>query len=100
MLNCLLSNNAPSNRFFLLRDHNIYEKVVQWFAVMSQELHCPAIGPENVYMDETGVLLSILSSLKVLVSNKDVSNVQGTGSSVLLSLLSNASLPMEGLYPH
>jgi hypothetical protein len=45
-------------------DHNIYEKVVQWFTVIGQELHNPVIVPENVYnMDGTGVLLSVLSSL-------------------------------------
>jgi hypothetical protein len=58
-------------------DHNIYDKVVQWFTVIGQELQDPAIVPENVYnMDETGVLLSVLSSLKVL---KDLRNVRGAG---------------------
>jgi len=40
----------------------------------------PAIVPENVYnMDETGVLLSVLSSLKVLVSKQDLRNYRGAG---------------------
>jgi len=40
----------------------------------------PAIVPENVYnMDETGVLLSVLSSLKVLVSKQDLRNCRGAG---------------------
>jgi hypothetical protein len=42
---------------------------MHWFSIIGKELHEPAIVPENVYnMDETGVLLSVLSSLKVLVS--------------------------------
>ena len=52
-------------------DHNIYDKVTQWFRATGKELHDPAIVPENVYsMDEKGVLLSVLSSLKVLVAKK------------------------------
>lgn len=59
-------------------DHNIYEKVMQWFTVIGQELHDPAIVLENVYnMDETGVLLSVLSSLKVLVSKDGLTNIRG-----------------------
>jgi hypothetical protein len=61
-------------------DHNIYDKVVQWFAVIGHELRDPAIVPENVYnMDETGVLLSVLSSLKVLISKEDLTNCRGAG---------------------
>jgi hypothetical protein len=53
---------------------------MQWFAVIGKELHDPAIVPENVYnMDETGVLLSVLSSLKVLVSKQDLTNCRGAG---------------------
>jgi hypothetical protein len=48
---------------------------VQWFTVIGKELSDPAFVPENVYnMDETGVLLSALSSLKVLVSKQDLRN--------------------------
>lgn len=43
--------------------------------MIGKELSDPAIVPENVYnMDETGVLLSVLSSLKVLVSKQDLRN--------------------------
>jgi len=43
--------------------------------VIGKELSDPAIILENVYnMDETGVLLSVLSSLKVLVSKQDLRN--------------------------
>ena len=50
-------------------DCNIYDKISDWFTLISKELHDPVIIPENFYnMDEIGVLLSVLSSLKVLVS--------------------------------
>ena len=49
-------------------DNNIYDKITHWFEVIGKELHDPVILPENVYnMDETGVMLSMLGSLKVLV---------------------------------
>jgi hypothetical protein len=61
-------------------DHNIHDKVLQWFTPIGKELHDPAIVPGNVYnMDETGVLLSVLSSLKVLVSKQDLRNCRGAG---------------------
>lgn len=42
---------------------------------IGKELSDPATVPENAYnMDETGVLLSVLSSLKVLVSKQDLRN--------------------------
>jgi hypothetical protein len=48
---------------------------MQWFAVIGKELYDPVIVPENVYnMDETSVLLSVLSSLKVLVSTQELRN--------------------------
>ncbi|KUL82014.1 hypothetical protein ZTR_11401 [Talaromyces verruculosus] len=54
-------------------DGHIEEKIHQWFGVIGRELADPAILLENVYnMDETGVLLSVLNSLKVLVSKNDL----------------------------
>ena len=82
-------------------DHNIHNKVVQWFTVIGKELHDPAIVPENVYnMDETGVLLSVLSSLKVLVSKQDLRNCRGAG--VQRTLVTTVeSVPADGaLGPH
>jgi hypothetical protein len=50
------------------------------YGIIGKELHDPAIVPENVYnMDETGVLLSVLSSLKVLVSKQDLRKCRGAG---------------------
>jgi hypothetical protein len=48
--------------------YHIYDKVVHWFEVIGQVLQDPAVSCENVYnMDETGVMLSKLNSVKVLV---------------------------------
>lgn len=61
-------------------DLNIYDKVVEWFAIVSQELVNKEILPENVYnMDETGTQLSVLSSLKVLVQQSDLRSHRGIG---------------------
>ncbi|KAH6714371.1 hypothetical protein BKA61DRAFT_673667 [Leptodontidium sp. MPI-SDFR-AT-0119] len=47
-------------------------KWVDWFTVIGKEINSPLILPENVYnMDETGVLLSVLNSLKVMDSQDD-----------------------------
>jgi hypothetical protein len=47
---------------------NTYEKITHWFKVIRKVLQDPAILEENVYnMDKTGVMLSILGSVKVLV---------------------------------
>jgi hypothetical protein len=48
-------------------DNNIYDKIILWFEVVGKELHDPVIMPENAYnMDETGVMLCMLGSIKVL----------------------------------
>jgi hypothetical protein len=61
-------------------DNNIYNKVTEWFDVIRKQLREPIILPENVYnMDETGVLLSALSSLKVLVCTDDLRTYRGAG---------------------
>jgi hypothetical protein len=67
----------PWNR----HDHTIYQKTVDWFSIIGKEFANPTILPENVYnMDETGVLLSVLGSLKVLVGRDDMRNYRGVGS--------------------
>jgi hypothetical protein len=59
---------------------HIYEKVTQWFDLIGKQLDTPDIVPENVYnMDETGVLLSSLASLKVLVGKDDMRDYRGAG---------------------
>lgn len=58
-------------------DDNIYGKIVDWFTLMGRELH-EGIQPKNVYnMDETGILLSHLTSRKVLVSSHDLRRYRG-----------------------
>jgi hypothetical protein len=59
-------------------DKNIYNKVEHWFEVICKVLEDPAITAENVYnMDETGVMLSMLGSVKVLVGKDDMRNYRG-----------------------
>lgn len=61
-------------------ENNIYDKIVYWFKVIKQVLRDPAIRPENVYnIDETGVLLYMLGSVKVLVSKDDLRDYRGAG---------------------
>jgi hypothetical protein len=59
---------------------HIYSKVTEWFDVIRRVLQDPAIRPENVYnMDETGVMLSMLGSVKVLVGRDDQRGYRGAG---------------------
>ena len=53
-------------------DNNIYDKIAHWFEIIGRELQDPFIVPENIYnMDEIGVMLSMLGSVKVLVGKDD-----------------------------
>jgi hypothetical protein len=61
-------------------DNNIADKIPQWFEVIEPELRRPEIKPENVYnMDETGVMLSMLGSITVLVDRSDKRDYRGAG---------------------
>ena len=61
-------------------DHSIYEKCVHWFAVIGPQLADPILRRENIYnMDETGVLLSVLTELKVLVHSAELRKFRGVG---------------------
>jgi hypothetical protein len=61
-------------------ENNIYDKIIHWFEVIEKVLKDPAILPENVYnMDETGVMLCMLGSVKVLLSSDDLRDYRGTG---------------------
>jgi hypothetical protein len=61
-------------------DNNIYDKVVGWFNVIEKELCRPDILPENFYnMDETGIMLSMLGAVKVLVGKDDRRDYRGAG---------------------
>jgi hypothetical protein len=82
--------------------HDIYDKVVEWFTMIGKELSNLAIIPENVYnMDETGVLLSILGSLKVLVSRQNLRNYRGAGvKRTLITAIECISADGRCLAPH
>jgi hypothetical protein len=48
--------------------------------VIRKELQDPVILLENIYnMDETGVILCMLGSVKVLISKNDLHNYRGAG---------------------
>ncbi|KAM0703871.1 hypothetical protein Q7P35_008876 [Cladosporium inversicolor] len=59
-------------------EKNIYPKIEDWFELIGKVLEGPDILSENVYnMDETGVMLSKLGSVKVLVATNDVRDYRG-----------------------
>lgn len=59
-------------------EKNIYPKIEDWFELIGKVLDGPDILSENVYnMDETGVMLSKLGSVKVLVATNDVRDYRG-----------------------
>jgi hypothetical protein len=61
-------------------EQNIYHKILEWFAIIGPQLQAPTVLKENVYnMDETGIMLSALGSLKVLVGRDDLRNYRGAG---------------------
>jgi hypothetical protein len=58
--------------------NNIADKIPQWFKVIGPKLCRPDLRPENVYnMDETGVMLSMLRSVTVLVDSSDKRDYHG-----------------------
>jgi hypothetical protein len=61
-------------------EKNIRVKVEHWFEIMDKQLSQRDIVQENVYnMDETGVLLSDLNTVKVIVSSSDARRNRGVG---------------------
>jgi hypothetical protein len=59
-------------------EKNIYGKIIYWFKVIKGVLQDPGTLPENVYnMDETGVMLSMPGSVKVLVCKHDRRDYRG-----------------------
>jgi TATA-box binding protein (TBP) (component of TFIID and TFIIIB) len=63
---------AKKNRLQDWSRLNTYDKVKYWFEVIGPVLYEPDILPEHVYnMDETGVMLSMLGSVKVLIGKDD-----------------------------
>jgi hypothetical protein len=72
-----------------------------WFEVIGKQLSDPVIVPENVYnMDETGVLLSVLTSLKVLVGTDDLRSYRGAGvKRTLITAIECVSADGRSLFP-
>lgn len=61
-------------------NNNIYNKVINWFKVIENVVKDPTILLENIYnIDKTGVMLCMLSSVKVLVSKDDPQDYRGAG---------------------
>jgi hypothetical protein len=59
-------------------EKNIYPKIEDWFELIGNVLEGLDIVSENVYnMDETGVMLSKLGSVKVLVATDNVRDYRG-----------------------
>ncbi|KAG4427382.1 hypothetical protein IFR05_017134 [Cadophora sp. M221] len=59
-------------------ENNIYDKITLWFEVIGKVLEDSAILAENVYnMDETGVMLSMLGFVKVLLGQDDSRDYRG-----------------------
>jgi len=59
-------------------EKNTYEKITHWFGVIGKVLQDPDILAENLYnMDETGVMLSMPGSVKVLVGKDDMRDYRG-----------------------
>jgi hypothetical protein len=82
-------------------EHNIYEKVVDWFRVIGKKLANPLILTENTYnIDETGVLLSMLNFLKVLVGKSGLRNYRGAGvTRTLITTIECVSIDGRYLHP-
>jgi hypothetical protein len=58
--------------------YDIYDKVVVWFDVIGKVLQNPTVLQQNVYnMDETGIMLSKLNSVKVVVSKENNRGYRG-----------------------
>lgn len=61
-------------------ENNIRDKLIEWFEVIGTVVQDPDVLEENLYnMDETGVMLSNLGSVKVLVGKDDLRDYRGTG---------------------
>ena len=59
-------------------EKNTYKKITHWFEVIGKVLRDPSILAKNVYnMDESGVMLSMPGSVKVLVGKDDIRGYRG-----------------------
>jgi len=59
-------------------ENNIYDKITHRFEVIGKVLQDLAIRPENIYnMDETGAVLCLLGSVKVVEGRDDPRDYRG-----------------------
>ncbi|KAK0951039.1 hypothetical protein LTS01_025397 [Friedmanniomyces endolithicus] len=59
-------------------EKNIYAKTAHWFEVIAKVMQDSQVMVENTFnMDETGVMLSMLGSVKVLVGRDDTRDYRG-----------------------
>jgi hypothetical protein len=73
---------------------------MDWFTVIKKELANPLILAKNTYnIDKTGVLLSVLNSLKVLVDKNKLRNYRGAGVKRTLIITIKCVL-VDGQYLH
>lgn len=82
-------------------DNNIYDKVVHWFDVIGPEIHRPDVESQNWYnMDETGIMLSMLGTVKVLIGKDDRRNYRGAGvKRTMVTAIECVSASGEHLHP-
>jgi hypothetical protein len=52
---------------------------VDWFSIVGRELASSVVLADTYNMDETGVLLSVLNSLKFLVGRNELKTYKGAG---------------------
>jgi hypothetical protein len=69
--------------------------------VISKVLQDPSILPENAYtIDETGVMLSMLGSVKVLVGQDDIRRHRGSGvKQTMVTAIECISADAKSLHP-
>lgn len=80
--------------------YEIHDKVVHWFDVIGQVLQDPNVLRETVYnMDETGIMLSQLGSVKVLVSKENSHNCRGARVK-RVTITAIECVSADGRYPH
>jgi hypothetical protein len=80
---------------------NIYEKITYWFKIVKSVLQDPRIKPWNVWnMDETGVMLSMQGSVKVLVGKDDPRDYRGAGvKRIMVTAIECVSMDGRSLLP-
>lgn len=79
-------------------DNDIHGKIIRWLEVIRKVLEHPDVVRKNVYnMDETGVMLCMRGSAKVLLGQDDLRNYRGAG--VMCTMITAVEcISCHGLY--